>query len=308
MLRMKGHTKRSILLLTLLIAFALRTVSLDWQSFWVDEVYSVYFVDRSLQETVELIVNPRNNGPLYFLLLWFWDHAAGPSDFSLRYLSVLFSELTIAGMWALAHRKFGARVAAVTTGLLAISPFAVWYGQEARMYALHMFLVVLSTLFLIRALSESRVSRWFGYGVAINLLGYSHFFGAFTIAAQGIVTVVTTLTRPKKLRNYAITMLLIAWPYVAVIGYALDLIPSFTLQDNSKGFVPFHQMVKALISEYTLKASWVSVDRIWVLMVVAGGLVLLGLWEAWRRNWRYGVWVTGLLILPTLILDRKSVV
>jgi hypothetical protein len=288
-------------LLILCFGFALRTISLDFQSFWIDEVHSFYFVDHPLQETIRLIINPQNNGPFYYLLLWFWRHLAGPSDFALRYFSVLFSVLTVAAMWALVRSSFDRRVAAMTATLLAISPFAIWYGQEAKMYAFHMFLAALTTLLLVRALRKGGWQHWLAYGVTINLLGYSHFFGGFTIAAQGIVTVITTLKKPKKLGSYLLTMVLVGLPYIPVVRYAMRLLPNFQMQDISKGFLPLHLMVQELVSEYTLQVSRIRVDRIHLMVIAVGSVVLLGLWEAWRRDWHRGVWVTGLLVLPTLI-------
>ena len=298
---MKIRRRHYLPLLILCLGYALRTVSLDLQSMWIDEVHSFYFVDHSLKETIRLLINPQNNGPLYYLLLWYWRNLTGPSDFALRYLSDLCSVLTIATMWTLVRTSFGRRVAAMTATLLAISPFAIWYGQEAKMYALHMFLSALTTLLLIRALCKGRWMNWLAYGVSINLLGYSHFFGGFTIAAQGIITVITTLKAPKKLGSYLLTMTLVGLPYIPVIRYAMRILPNFRMQDISKGFLPLHLVVQELASEYTLQVSRIRIDHIHLLVIGVGCVVALGLWEAWYHDGCRGLWVTGLLVLPTII-------
>ncbi len=289
-----------------LLAYLLRTVTLEWQSFWIDEVQAFYFVDHPFIEMVKLIISPEHNGPLYFLLLWGWRQMTGGSDFALRYVSALFSVLTVALMWQLARTWFGRRVAGFTALLLAVSPFAVWFGQEAKMYALHMALAALTTLLLVRATRRNRWWLWLGYGITLNLLGYSHFFGAFTIAAQGILVIATQLRRPRVLVSYVVTMLVVILPYLPVVSFVWRLLPGFQLQDVSKGFVQPSHMLQELASEYLLRVSRIYVPRLWMLMSFAAVALTLGLYRAWRAGWRTGLWITGMLLLPLAIFYPVS--
>ncbi|HOT92984.1 MAG TPA: glycosyltransferase family 39 protein [Anaerolineae bacterium] len=295
-----GHRMRVPLLLVGL-TFLLRTFSLDWQSLWIDEAHAFYFVNHPFLETVKMIINPENNGPLYFLLLWGWVRLTGASPFAIRYLSDLCSVLTVAVIWQLTRGWFGRRVAGWAGLLWAIAPFAIWLGQEAKMYALHMLLAGLATLWLFRALRANRWYLWLAYGLTINFLGYSHFFGALTIATQGLIVLITTWKSWHKLRSYLVTMVLIALPYLPVVRFVLRQLPNFTLQDISKGFVPLPNMLRELGAEYTLRVSMLQVQHpqrlLWPLALLLG----IGIFQAWRRGWREGVWVTGLLVLPTLI-------
>ena len=337
-----------------LLAYVLRTSTLDFQSFWMDEIQAFYFIDHPLKETIKLLISPDENGPLYFLLLWFWRRFGGPSDFGIRYLSDLFSVLTVAVMWRLARTWFNGRVAGLTAVFLAISPFAIWHGQEAKMYGLHMFLASLSTLLLVKAAnrtarqildgrnvrlstpdrhknatqrrpqslqkafgpgsgsdsqnSETRSTRtprawplWLGYGIVLNLLGYSHFFGAFTIAAQGFILVVTHLKQLRVVRTYLLTMIIVALPYIPVVSFALRILPNFQMQDISKGFVPLRLMLHELSSEYILRASRLYVEHMPRLLAYGAVVISLGSFRAWRQDWRKGLWVTSLLILPIAI-------
>jgi len=283
------------------VAFLLRTPTLDQQSFWADEVQSVYFVDRPLLDTIKLVISPEHNGPLYYLLLWFWIWATGATDFAVRYFSDLCSVMTVAVVWQAARTLFNRRVAGYSGLLIAISPFAIWFGQEARTYALHMLLTTLSTLFLIRALHHNRWPYWLGYGIAFNLLAYSHYFGAFAIAAQGIVTVLVTFKEWPRLRSYLVTMLVVALPYLPIVRYALRVIPGFQLQDISKGFVSLPNMLREYGAEYVLRTSMLNVPHPLRLLVPLAFFLLLGLGYAWRYQRRSAFWVTGMLLLPTAI-------
>ncbi|MBN1249574.1 MAG: glycosyltransferase family 39 protein [Anaerolineae bacterium] len=300
-------------LLTVLLAYLLRTVTLDAQSFWMDEIQAFYFIDHPFMETVKMLISPEENGPLYFLLLWPWQRLTGPSDFAVRYLSNLCSVLTVAAMWQLVRTWFSRRVAGLTSVLLAISPYAIWYAQEAKMYALHMLLAALSTLLLVRAAVRTAPRHqgprsapkawplWLGYGVTLNLLGYSHFFGAFTIATQGIVLLITYLRRLRVIGTYALTMAIVALPYIPVVSFALRILPGFQMQDISKGFVPLRYIVQELASEYILRVSRLYVDHMPRLLLFGALVLVLGLYRAWRKDWRRGLWVTALFVMPTAI-------
>lgn len=282
------------------LAFWLRTFSLNGQSFWLDEFYAVWFIDRPLKEALRIIITPSNNGPLYFLLLWPWYRLTGPSDFAVRYFSVLCATLNVALLWTLARAWFGRRVAGWSALLLMVSPFALWYAQEAKMYALHMALATGATWLLYRALQRGRWWRWLAYGLVLNLLGYSHFFGGLTIAVQGLVALLVTWRRPAQRWAYLLTMLLVSLPYWPVVRYVWQILPHFQTRDISKQFVPLGQMAIRLLTEYTWRLPLVP-ERFTGLALGSVVAVLgLGVLQAWRQGWEKGVWLTALLVLPPL--------
>ena len=289
----------------LFFAHVLRTISLDWQSFWLDEIYAVWFIDRPFVEALNLIITPDNNGPLYFLFLWIWHRLVGPSDFAIRYFSTLCSILTLSALWKLSQQWFNKRVASWAALLFAISPFALWFGQEAKMYALHMFLATLTTLVLTRALKHNRWQQWVSYGILINFLGYSHFFGAFTIAAQGIVTVLTTTPNWRQLRSYLITIAAVMLLYLPLLRYGLQILQNYQPNDPSKQSLPLLEAFQALATAYSLRLT-PSQSPDW-LPILIGSLTLFGLYQAWKRDWQKGVWLAGLLLLPMAIFYPLSI-
>lgn len=148
------HLRNTILILLLLIAFALRLYRLDHQEIWGDEAHSAYVASLPLLSAV----SPRTetNPPLYHLLLYFWVGLTGSSVFALRFLSLALGVLTVALIYRLARLAFGELVGFLASLLCAISPFQVYYSQEARMYALVTFCTTLSMFFLARIVSGER--------------------------------------------------------------------------------------------------------------------------------------------------------
>lgn len=142
-------------LLWILTAFALRAGSLTTQSLWRDEVDALRFgrdlsaeiagafrhgAEAGWAHLASLLARPGFNGPLYFIGLFQWVRLAGDSEFALRFPSLWFGVLSVALGAALFRRYLPSAAARLTTGFLALSPFLVWYSQEAKMYTLLVFL------------------------------------------------------------------------------------------------------------------------------------------------------------------------
>ena len=170
-----------------LAALALRLYRLEFQSLWWDEGVSLYLAGESLAAlTVAKDFAVDLHPPLYHALLWAWTAAVGPSAFAARYLSVALGVLIVPATIALG-RLVGGRVAGLIAGLLvAVSPFLIFYSQEARMYSLAPLLGVLSILVVARCL---RVARMTGRDAAVltvvNVAAlYSYYYLGFLIVAE----------------------------------------------------------------------------------------------------------------------------
>ncbi len=144
-------------LLILLVALALRLHRLDAQSFWYDEGNSARIAERSLQLIIAGAAGDIHP-PLYYIALHAWRALFGESEAALRGLSVacgvglaLFAGLT-------ARMLFGLRAGLMAAALVAASPFAIYYSQEARMYALLALEAAASTYALLAILD-------FGLGI-----------------------------------------------------------------------------------------------------------------------------------------------
>lgn len=159
---MKNLSSRILLGAIFLVAFALRVYRLDAQALWWDESLSVYRATRDLGAIlsnvilIQNIVTVDTLPQLYFVLLHFLVPAFGISEFALRFFSVFVNVATLPLVYILAHRWLNQSVALVATFLAALSPFYVWYAQEARPYALVLFFSILASYALTRAFTSLR--------------------------------------------------------------------------------------------------------------------------------------------------------
>jgi mannosyltransferase len=183
------------LLFVLLLAAALRFYRLDGQSLWADEGNSVALAGRSLAEITygaAYDIHP----PLYYYLLHFWLWPFGTSEFAVRSLSAVIGILLVGLTFLLGRRLFDARVGLVAAFLSAISPFQVYYSQEARMYILLAALSALSVYFFLRFMEAEAVetgrqqplSLWAGFYILATVLAlYTHYSFPFVLLVENLV-------------------------------------------------------------------------------------------------------------------------
>lgn len=170
----------------MLVAAAVRLYRLGAESLWLDEAYSVVVVrDHSLRWL--LLEHPTfdPHPPLHYVLLKLWTVAFGVSEVSVRLHAALLGVGAVAGTYYLADELFDPTAGTVAALLVAVSPFHVWHSQNVRMYSLLALLTVLSCYLLVWVTREFTWRRAGGYVVATALLGYTHVFALFVVAAQG---------------------------------------------------------------------------------------------------------------------------
>jgi len=170
----------------LAIALLLRILGLGSQSLWVDEAFSVHYAKPDASLTWNHLLD-NLHGPLHALVLHYWMRIAGTSEAMLRLPSVVASLLSIPAFWFLARRAWGKRVAWIGSALLAVSPFHIWYAQEARNYAFLILFAILAESAFQRLITEGpRRGLLVQYGLALLGGFLSNLSMAFLVVQQGV--------------------------------------------------------------------------------------------------------------------------
>lgn len=203
--------------LILLLSLILRLVNLN-QSFWLDEAAQVIESARPLSQQLNIVSD--FHPPLFHLLLHFWMKA-GTSEVWIRILPLIFGISSIYLIYKLAQTFGNKTFAYLSAFLLAVSPYHLWYSQEARPYMLFVFLSLASTLMLLK-------KRWAAYTISLMLTMYSLYFAPFLVLAH---LAYIFIFEKKCLKNFLVSIIL--------TGFACLLwIPSFLsqLQVGTNGF------------------------------------------------------------------------
>jgi len=165
------------------LGLALRLYHLNYESVWFDEIFSLSVSRQTIGEMYPALVKDFVHPPLHYFLLHFWFKLVGFGPYQGRLLSVVFGTLAIAATYLLGEYLFGRRAASVAALLLAVSQLGVMYSQEARPYALLLFLVPCCSYLFLLALRTGRAGPWWGFVCTAILVVYTHYYGAFAIAA-----------------------------------------------------------------------------------------------------------------------------
>jgi mannosyltransferase len=166
-----------------LLALGLRLWGLGRQSIWADETFTIAYAAVFEKMTVDrLLINLQ--GPFHALVLFIWTRLFGSGEAALRSLEAVTGAATVPVLWW-ALRPLGRPAAAfLACGLLAVSPFHLWYSQETRNYAFAILLGIASMGALARLPGTGR--HRIGY-TAANVLGLlSNLSHAFVLATQGV--------------------------------------------------------------------------------------------------------------------------
>jgi len=144
---------------------------------------------------------------LYYLLLHFWIRAAGESEFALRGPSVAFGLLAAALVARLTARGWGQPAAAFAVLTMGLSPFWLYYVQEARMYAM-LAAGVLALWAATEAARRRPSSRRFAVWTLLAAgTALTHYYGLFPVAMMAAALGVGSRRRPEALRRWGWSML-----------------------------------------------------------------------------------------------------
>lgn len=171
-----------------LIGLALRVASINTRGLWLDEAITVKQASRTFLRVIQKLatgVHP----PLYHITMHFWLKYFGRSEVALRSFSVILGVIAIPVAYWAGKRIYDRRTGLIAAALIALSPFQIWYSQEARMYTLLFLGGLLSTTFLVLAVRENRKHLWVGY-LVFTLMGlFTHYFFLFLMMGQVLVYV-----------------------------------------------------------------------------------------------------------------------
>lgn len=176
-----------------LLAALLRFYYIDAQSLWSDEGNSVAMAPRAPLEIIQRTAQDIHP-PLYYLTLHAWSRFVGTSVVAVRALSALFGVLTVALTAALGWRIGGWRVAFFATLAAALSPFAIHYSQETRMYIMVTMLGAASWLAFSRGVRARMANLGLVFYFFITLaLIYTHYYAVSVVVAQNVAWLWATI-------------------------------------------------------------------------------------------------------------------
>ena len=232
-----------------------------------------------LKGLLAAIPDSESTPPLYYGLAWGWTQLFGSGEVGLRSLSALAGVLTVPATYAAGSALLSRRAGLAAAALVAVNPFLVWYGQEARSYGL---LVLLATLAVWAAI-RGRPLLW---ALASVLALATHYFALFAVAPLAVWLLLSG--GAGRLRSRALAVGAVAVGGLALLPLAVrqasgaraafiedTSLPTRLVQVPKQFLVGFDSPLEALVTALALALA---------LVIVAAGL------GRGSRSERGGVW------------------
>jgi mannosyltransferase len=280
-----------------LLAFYLRLHALGARSFWFDECVSAGIARLHWSQFFLALWNREANMSLYYALLHFWMWM-GTSESTLHGLSVLFSVATVPLIYLLAQGLFGHRAGFFAAWLFAINALSVRYAQEARSYALVVFLVVLATSLFVRNLQDPARAHWLAYGTVSALAVYAHFYAALIVPAHA-VSLFALGRREIPRRNPLLSLLLWAFLIAPLAAVVLRIGPG-----------PLNWIPSPNVAFIYYFFEQLSGHGGWALLLIEALVLVWAAISAWRDRaegrgreaWSFALVLSLLLVSPVATL------
>lgn len=244
--------------------------------------------------------------PLFFVVAWVFARLGDPFVW-LRMVSVLSSTAMVPLLCLLGRRTMGRAAGVVAGAFWAVNPMAIFYGVEARAYALMDMLVVLATLAMLRALQTRDWRSWAAVTLAFAGCMYAHYTSVFVLLSLAAWALITHRHQWRALLvSMAVAAILfVPWlpwmridmasPYQKIYNFMLPFSPRVVVE----------QTVRALTQGPFVTISWVPV----ALVGTAGLLALAGFVRCLRDGIPATTWLLVVLAVaaPTGLIVQSLI-
>lgn len=156
---------------------------------WLDEALSVNIARLPLGD-IPAALKQDGHPPLYYYLLHGWMNVFGEGNVAVRALSGVWALALLPLMWVAGRRLGGRRGAVLGLAVLALSPYAVRYATETRMYSMLSVLALAGWLLVSDALEEATWPRLAGIGVLTSMLLWTHYWALWFLMVVGVALLV----------------------------------------------------------------------------------------------------------------------
>jgi uncharacterized membrane protein len=308
-----------IFLLILLLGLGLRLYRLDYQSLWTDEILTYGSSNGSLNYVINQTKINTNILPLYYV---FVNTALrfGDQDITLRLPSLIFGILSIFLFYVIISNWLGSKIALISTFLMAISPFHIWYSQEARPYALLILLSLLSIWFLQKIINnQADIKSKIGFIIFSAATFYCH---TVAIAFIGVLAIYLLLTVPCEKRKHwlfifaGVILLILPGLYRLIIfkplnsgdpnqSFSLLFIP-YTIWTFASGFSlgpSISELHMPDRSKYVIENLAIIIP----IMLTISALFFFGIFKLWKENKSVFLFNILLFIFPLALATLGAI-
>ncbi len=218
--RLTRKTTFFLLAVATSVGFALRLRG-SGQSLAGDEMLAyIATAGASVTGVIDQITSGIEATPPLFFLLARATETFGDPALTIRIPSLVAGTLLVPAVYLLGVRLAPSKAALVASAVVAVNPYAIWFSDEARPYALLSLLSCASTLALLRAIEARSAMRWAIYAIGCAAVMYTHYSGVFVLAAQSLWAAVTHRDQIRSLAVSVAGAVVLFLPWTALLQFS----------------------------------------------------------------------------------------
>lgn len=220
----------------LVLGSFLRLYHLEYQSLWLDEIFSMNVSDPRLtfaEFNFEMLL--REGFPyLYFFILKFFYLLFGYTVFAARFVSALAGIGGVFGIYILGKSVYSKNAGLLAAFLMAINEYSIFISQDARPYSLYVMATIFSYYGLSEFLKNPTLKNTLIYGMLSALLLNVNFFAFINMLSQACIILFFLVLAPRKDRRE-----LFKYSVVAGVIAILCFLPNYKMLIKCLNFTSF---------------------------------------------------------------------
>ncbi|MFA6922790.1 MAG: glycosyltransferase family 39 protein [Bacteroidales bacterium] len=207
---MKFNREILIVLSIFIMAFAVRIISINYNSKTWDEFMITYtssncqvpfntfsaFDNKSYNNNnIKSVISSNmrcesGNCLLYNIILYYWSSVFGSSDFATRLFSVICGALVVLFTFLLAKKLFNINVAYISSAIAIIHPSLIQFGVLTRSYEFAILLSLISSFYFVKIFYEKdKKINYFLYAISSIALLFAHYSAFYIILVHALFAI-----------------------------------------------------------------------------------------------------------------------
>jgi hypothetical protein len=181
--------ENKILMVLIFIGTLLRFYKIDFQSPWIDEIFTLTNTgkEKTFKGIYYFLKENDPHPPLYYFIIHSINILFDNTSLVARVVSALFGVAGLFAIYNLAKELFNKKIGIIAVALLSINFFHIYYSQEARMYTMLFFTTTISFIYLIKFIKNPSIKSAFWHSIFAALMIYTHFFALFALFSQYLI-------------------------------------------------------------------------------------------------------------------------
>lgn len=198
-----------------LLGLFLRLYRLGYHDLWYDEACSV--IKASDINHFFKNITGNTHPPLYNIILHYWTKLFSFSELSVRLPSAMAGIFSIPLIYKVGTHFYSKKIGILSAFFLSISPLHVWYSQEARMYSLSVFAILIMVLFFLRLTEEYTTLNWIIFAIISEINLCLNYFSLLILVAALVFILFEKYPGIKKLFFYALLITVLNFPIILLM-------------------------------------------------------------------------------------------